>query len=60
MTRRAPLVAMLAAMLAALVPGAASAGSVAPITVRKWATASSRSSAIGSTGPEVMKATRSA
>src|SRR5438445_9575597 len=38
-------------------PGFASAGSVAPMTSRKWATALSRSSASTSAGPEVMNVT---
>ncbi len=40
------------------VPGAALATSVAPITCRRCATASSRSSATGITGPLVMNCTR--
>ena len=41
-----------------IVPGAALATSVAPITSRRWATAFSRSRATGITGPLVMNSTR--
>src|SRR5437899_2654114 len=41
-----------------IVPGAALAGSVAPITSRFRATASSPSSTCTTTGPELMKSTR--